>query len=118
MKSFNAVVRIPSGKHHPALNNKQSSEFKGLEKQLCSKVRNKLPFSFKRTPLESGLFLFSVIRAVSFKTKLVLFFFLKFLIVTEAYGGHSIEVGREVVCVAGGIFVFVFFLFCGSQSKS
>ena len=36
-------------------------------------------------------------------------FFLKFLIVTEAYGGHSIEVGREVVCVAGGIFVFVFF---------
>ena len=75
MKSFNAVVRIPSGKHHPALNNKQSSEFKGLEKQLCSKVRNKLPFSFKRTPLESGLFLFSVIRAVSFKTKLILFFF-------------------------------------------
>ena len=47
VKSFNAVVRIPSGKHHPALNNKQSSEFKRLEKQLCSKVRNKLPFSFK-----------------------------------------------------------------------
>ena len=30
---------------------------------------------------------------------------------TEAYGGHSIEVGREVVCVAGGIFVFVIFSF-------
>ena len=33
---------------------------------------------------------------------------MKFLIVTEAYGGHSIEVGREVVCVAGDIFVFFF----------
>ena len=53
--------------------------------------------------------------AVSFKTNFILFF-VKFLRVTGAYGGHSIEVGREVVLVAGGISVF--FLFCGSQSKS
>lgn len=46
--------------------------------------------------------------AVSFKTNFILFF-VKFLIVIEAYGGHSIEVGREVVRVAGGIFVLFFF---------
>ena len=85
MKSFNAVLRIPSGKHHPALNNKQSSEFKGLQKQLCNKVRINFHFPSKRTPLESDVFLFSGIVAVSFKTKFILFF-LKFLIVTEAYG--------------------------------
>ena len=48
--------------------------------------------------------------AVSFKTNFILFF-VKFLRVTGAYGGQSIEVGREVVLVAGGIFVFFFFFF-------
>ena len=42
VKSFHVVVRLPSALHKPALNNKQSSEFKALAGKLCNKVSNQL----------------------------------------------------------------------------